>query len=157
MNKNELKKYTIDFMNNETGSNRSNINSVMGKMLIKYAEIFQKQIKDLEQKLEQTEKDLADYQFNYSTIKELEKENAELQHKIDTLQGFLDHDIEYNMDKTIQEQKIKIEELKFQIEKIKQDLDNARENANEQEQWEIYSVLNDIYNDNFVIITGISN
>lgn len=37
-----------------------------------------KQIKELEQKLEQTEKDLADYQFNYPTIKELEKEKCEL-------------------------------------------------------------------------------
>ena len=35
-------------------------------------------IKELEQKLEQTEKDLADYQFNYPTIKELEKENVEV-------------------------------------------------------------------------------
>ena len=35
-------------------------------------------IKSLEQKLEQTEKDLADYQFNYPKIKELEQENAEL-------------------------------------------------------------------------------
>ena len=37
-----------------------------------------KRIKELEQKLEQTEKDLADYQFNYPTIKDLEQENAEL-------------------------------------------------------------------------------
>lgn len=36
------------------------------------------QIKELEQKLEQTEKDLADYQFNYPSIRELSKENAEL-------------------------------------------------------------------------------
>ena len=35
-------------------------------------------IKELEQKLEKTEKDLADYQFNYPTIKELEQENARL-------------------------------------------------------------------------------
>ena len=35
-------------------------------------------IKELEQKLEQTEKDLADYQFNYPTIKELEEENERL-------------------------------------------------------------------------------
>lgn len=48
-------------------------------------------------------------------------------------------------------------ELETQIEKMKQDLDNARENANRQEQWEIYSVLNDIYNDNFEVITSISN
>lgn len=35
-------------------------------------------IKSLEQKLEQTEKDLADYQFNYPKIKELEKEAEEI-------------------------------------------------------------------------------
>ena len=37
-------------------------------------------IDELEQKLEQTEKDLADYQFNYPKLKELQKENAELRH-----------------------------------------------------------------------------
>lgn len=42
------------------------------------AEPREKQIEELERKLEQTEKDLADYQFNYPTIKELQKENAEL-------------------------------------------------------------------------------
>ena len=41
----------------------------------------EKRIAELEQKLEQTEKDLADYQFNYPTIKELEKENAELKNR----------------------------------------------------------------------------
>lgn len=51
----------------------------------------------------------------------------------------------------------KITDLETQIEKMKQDLDNARENANKQEQWEIYSVLNDIYNDNFEVITSVSN
>ena len=40
-----------------------------------------------------------------------ENKIADLQHKVDTLQGFLDHDIEYDMDKTIQEQKIRIAEL----------------------------------------------
>ena len=44
----------------------------------KGAEPREKRIAELEQKLEQTEKDLADYQFNYPTIKELQKENAEL-------------------------------------------------------------------------------
>lgn len=47
--------------------------------------------------------------------------------------------------------------LEQKIEKMKQDLDSAREDANRQEQWEIYSVLNDIYNDNFEVITSISN
>ena len=41
----------------------------------------EKRIAELENKLEQTEKDLADYQFNYPTIKELQKENAELKEK----------------------------------------------------------------------------
>ena len=44
----------------------------------KYTRPYEKRIAELEQKLEQTEKDLADYQFNYPTIKELQKENAEL-------------------------------------------------------------------------------
>ena len=35
-------------------------------------------IQELEQKLEQTEKDLADYQFNYPSIKELEEETNKL-------------------------------------------------------------------------------
>ena len=41
-------------------------------------EIICKENAELERKLEQTEKDLADYQFNYPTIKELEKENERL-------------------------------------------------------------------------------
>lgn len=51
----------------------------------------------------------------------------------------------------------RIAELERRNEKMKQDLDNARENANKQEQWEIYSVLNDIYNDNFEVVTSVSN
>lgn len=39
---------------------------------------MKKRIAELERKLEQTEKDLTDYQFNYPKIKDLEKENAEL-------------------------------------------------------------------------------
>ena len=39
----------------------------------------EKRIEELEQKLEQTEKDLADYQFNYPTIKELEKQVKDLE------------------------------------------------------------------------------
>ena len=41
-----------------------------------------KVINELEQKLEQTEKDLAAYQFNYPKIKELEQENAELKARL---------------------------------------------------------------------------
>lgn len=43
---------------------------------------------ELEQRLEQTEKDLADYQFNYPKIKELEKENAELKDLIKNIIRF---------------------------------------------------------------------
>lgn len=49
-----------------------------------------KGIVELEQKLEQTEKDLSDYQFNYPTIKALQKENAELKKKAENLQKYLD-------------------------------------------------------------------
>ena len=56
-------------------------------------------IMELEQKLEQTEKDLADYQFNYPSIKELEKENSKL----------LD---------VINNQDVKIADLEKQIEQI---------------------------------------
>ena len=45
-----------------------------------------------------------------------ENQIIELQSKVDTLQGFLDHDIEYDMDKTIQEQKIKIKDLEKELE-----------------------------------------
>lgn len=41
----------------------------------------EKRIAELEKKLEQTEKDLADYQFNYPTIKELSKE-LEIERKL---------------------------------------------------------------------------
>ena len=49
-----------------------------GKTFRLLCEAYENKIAELEQKLEQTEKDLADYQFNYPTIKELQKENAEL-------------------------------------------------------------------------------
>ena len=62
-----------------------------------------------------------------------------------------------NADYQLEGRDLEIKELKAQIEKMKQDLDSARENANRQEQWEIYSVLNGIYNDNFEVITGVSN
>lgn len=50
----------------------------IGEMLVMIAEPREKRIANLERKLEQAEKDLSDYQFNYPTIKELQKENAEL-------------------------------------------------------------------------------
>lgn len=41
-----------------------------------------------------------------------ENKIADLQYKLDTLQGYLDHDIEYDMDKTIQELRKENAELK---------------------------------------------
>ena len=61
---------------------------VMGAL--DFAEPREKRIADLEAKLEQTEKDLAEYQFNYPTIKELEKENAELKEQIKCMKRYLD-------------------------------------------------------------------
>ena len=54
-------------------------------------EIICKEIAELEQKLEQTEKDLADYQFNYPSIKELSKENAELKAELKAIDKAGEH------------------------------------------------------------------
>ena len=44
-----------------------------------------------------------------------ENKIADLQHKVDTLQGFLDHDIEYDMDKAIQNLKKENAELEKEL------------------------------------------
>ena len=49
---------------------------------------------ELERKLEQTEKDLADYQFNYPTIKKLEKENTDLRDNYDQFKAIAEPVIE---------------------------------------------------------------
>ena len=48
-------------------------------------------------------------------------------------------------------------ELERQIEKLKADLNEAIEDANRWEETETFSVLNRIYNDNFEVITSVSN
>lgn len=63
---------------------------------------------ELEQKLEQAEKDLADYQFNYPTIKELEKKNAELKRDKEDLIFIRNQKADY------------INELKYQLTKAKE-------------------------------------
>ena len=52
------------------------------KGALDFAKPREKRIADLERKLEQTEKDLTDYQFNYPKIKDLEKENGKLLQRI---------------------------------------------------------------------------
>ena len=59
-------------------------------------------IDELEQKLEQTEKDLADYQFNYPKIKELQKENEELKKQGDKWFVFETEAGNWGMDKATQ-------------------------------------------------------
>lgn len=44
--------------------------------------------------------------------RESEEKIAGLQHKVDVLQGYLDHDIEYDMDKKIQELELQLEREK---------------------------------------------
>lgn len=66
-----------EMMKNECFETRK-LNDSLGKLIV----VKNKKIKELEQKLEQTEKDLADYQFNYPTIKELQNENAELKERL---------------------------------------------------------------------------
>ena len=55
---------------------------------------------------------------------ELIDKAVDRQHKVDTLQGFLDHDIEYDMDKTIQELKKENAELKSELTKAKEIIKN---------------------------------
>lgn len=89
------------------------------------AEPREKKIEELERKLEQTEKDLADYQFNYPTIKELEQEKRLLGERCNQLlkdKGELTDqiaDIKANCDLAIEGRDIKIKELEQQIEKMK--------------------------------------
>lgn len=86
MTQEELRKEVSDYLRCQTQLNGGglifhNINNLVSG----FAEKLNAQITDLERKLEQTEKDLADYQFNYPTIKELEKENARLKTNEKTL------------------------------------------------------------------------
>lgn len=78
-------------------------------------------IADLEQKLEQTEKDLADYQFNYPTIKELEQENKLLGERCNQLlkdKGNLTDELNERT-KDLLNANHKIGQLEKQIEKMK--------------------------------------
>lgn len=59
------------------------------RLLEKNLKLYRENV-ELEQKLEQTEKDLADYQFNYPKIKELEKENAELKERVEKAEDLIE-------------------------------------------------------------------
>ena len=90
MTKEELEKEAEDVvygMGYDTYESDGHSDFAVQDILVKFAEPREKRIAELEEKLEQTEKDFADYQFNYPTIKELEKENAELKLKLEALEG----------------------------------------------------------------------
>lgn len=53
-----------------------------GRTVRLLCEVYENKIAELERKLEQAEKDLSDYQFNYPTIIELEKEKAEFKEQL---------------------------------------------------------------------------
>lgn len=58
MTKEELEKYTVDFMNKYNNIEYAKIKSVMGEELLAYAEIFQKRIEELEQQIEKMKSDV---------------------------------------------------------------------------------------------------
>ena len=96
--------------------------------------------------LEQENNKLLDVINNQDVkIADLEKENAELTERLEDLQ---EQNSEMFNTIALQEQ---------QIEKLKADLNEAIEDANRWEETETFSVLNRIYNDNFEVITSVSN
>ena len=80
-------------------------------------------IKELEQKLEQTEKDLIDYQFNYPSIKELKKENAELNRQLEEADNATDC---FNRQEEIIEQAK--DHIKTLLDCLKQDTNDPQTN-----------------------------
>ena len=81
MTKEELKRRQYDNWNKYYQRHKLEINARRKKVREDYKNklsVAENRIKELEQKLEQTEKALADYQFNYPSIEKLSKENAGL-------------------------------------------------------------------------------
>ena len=86
----DIQKEIENYFTESTGFGRDKIKNFMdivNKALRQKGE----RIEELEQKLEQTEKDLADYQFNYPKIKELEKENTELKEQNRSYEQLIDN------------------------------------------------------------------
>ena len=83
MTKEELEKEAVEYTDSaeekkhwsdENDSNAVFTREEVEQAYLAGAEPREKRIADLERKLEQTEKDLTDYQFNYPKIKDLEKQ-----------------------------------------------------------------------------------
>ena len=78
----------------------------------RFAETDRRTIAELEEKLEQTEKDLADYQFNYPTIQVLEAEVKEWKDKADLwckTANLKDHNIMIN--KELEKENARLKEI----------------------------------------------
>ena len=86
----ELKNDAKIYANKKFNEEQAYLHDIIAQTYLDSAEPREKRIEELEQKLEQTEKDLADYQFNYPTIKELEKENKILAQQIKDLRKDLE-------------------------------------------------------------------
>ncbi len=136
MTKEELEKEATEWVIKNSGYSK---NEFHGRKAIETylasAEPREKRIADLEDKLAN-----ADYQLEGRDL-EIKELKAQLEQEKNLSQCMSDHN----------------EQLRGLIKKMKQDLDTAIEEANRQEQWELYSVLNGIYNDNFEVITSVSN
>lgn len=82
---------------------------ILGQAVLDYiGEKFKDKVVDKRVQTFFTYSELVDTVFSFAellnkNIEMFENENIDLQHKIDTLQGYLDHDIEHDMDKNIQE------------------------------------------------------
>ena len=77
---------SYDFYDTECNVYNDDIKQDLIEGYIAGTEPREKRIADLERKLEQTEKDLTDYQFNYPKIKELEEANGKLLQRITQLE-----------------------------------------------------------------------
>ncbi len=120
-----------------------------------YVDIAEKQIADLkkenaelEQKLEQTEKDLTDYQFNYPKIKDLEQEKCEL---LGIIQG---------KDKVIKELEAENERIKTKYYELQETLKKVRLALIKERVANIMTYNKggvEMFDDMFEILKGVSN
>ena len=121
MIKEELKKEAKSYAKKKFDEEeQAYLHDIIAQTYLAGAEPREKRIKELEQKLEQTEKDIADYQFNYPKIKELEKENEELKRRLDNL---------FNSDCWASEQLTKAKDhIKQLLDCLKQDTNDPQTN-----------------------------
>jgi chromosome segregation ATPase len=135
MTKEELEKEIKNYINKnckQWETDGLTADDIVRIAVLDFAEPREKRIAELERKLEQTENDLADYQFNYPTIKELQKENADLKEEINKI-AFA----RGNLEKENAELKADNDARKFAMtmsEKVEKQL--REENAKLKDEWQ---------------------